>query len=746
MLLSLASVVGALPPPFLALSSWLIPAVVAVGGVMLLLLLRGRLGILLLTGVEDVIAWCQRKCQAAMHIGQAEETQPVPTKADGEDVSTKSASVHPMTLATYRRGTGESVVLAFLSRVIYGLLAVECLLGLFILDTNRTGPALDLGDSGLRLPISTAAVLGLLTFGLSACWGALFLDAFGWTPKSIHILPTLGPGGRRFFRIVAAVGNSVLLFYVALLNLVGALIIQRRPWPLAQAVLSTLLGVLLHGAGVFALWLLVVSLAAVFALGCALVGLMFKVFRLLLLAIVRHHGAQERPGMAVTDHVVQREGLMRKTILPSPTVILGVGELVQRFLPLVMNSFTRLEGRSAVLATGSSPISNLTDSPVLSSSSRTLGPVDLSPTRAKMEEALEITGDPERAAALLINYMVHEVVRLIQEKGMHASGQLVWIQDLASLSVSVGALNMFKAQLPGWPIVVMSELRARDAHNKQVRAGAKQAVNLWQTGTITTTMLLTNDSPLARMVGEEQQDRLAAMYVAAQALAPLHERHSLSLAESATHVGEEGPFSALALWTESVTPGRPVHGWGVLRTVVRKAPERGIANAMTVRQQMVATAQRVLDDPSTRTVATLSASSLAEASGFQGVIFIFPLRLGSDSWHKVTEEMRPSLREMAPKAEGSFTSGNGVADNKQLAAPYYEQVGVLYPLGRGDLPPALAEALSAEDTPSARDGDWLGSGGMDSSEQVRRTVPSPRLQPQRRKRLRPAAHHATWED
>jgi hypothetical protein len=734
--------------PLWLTSPWLRPALLVAAILASLVLLHGRLGELLLAGLEEVITRCRRLREAGLRLGQSEEAQPVSVGPEGGGVAS-TADATKATTATLpgsRLGASESIVLVVLARLAYGVLAAECLLGLFLLDTNRTGPVLQLGDSGLRLPFSTGAVLGLLTFALSACWGAFLLDAFGLTPKTVHILPTLGPGGRRFFRIVAAVGNALLLLYVGLLNLVGQLIIQRMQWPLAQLVLATLLGVLLHGAGVFSLWLLVVSLAAVFALLCAVIGLVFSVLRLLLLAIVRHRGAQERPGTAVAAHGVGSEGLMGKTILPSPTVVVGVGEMAQGFLPLVMNSFTRLEGRSTVLATGSCPITNLTDSPVLSPSSGALGPVNLSITRAKAQESLKITGDPIRAAQLLTQYLVQEVIRVVHEKGVQARGQLVWFQDLRSLSVSVGAINAFKAQLPGWPVVVVSEVRARDAHNKQLRAGAKHAVNLWQAETITTTMLLTDDSPLARSVGEEQQYRLAAMYVAAQALAPQHERHSLSLAESATHVGEQSPFSALALWTDPVTSERSVHGWGVLRMVLRKAPVRGIAGPMSLRQQMMATSRRVLEDANTRTVATTSASSLADAPGFQGVTYLIPARLGSENFHKVTEEMRPWLRENAPKAEGSFASGNGVADNKQLASSYYEQVGVLYALGRDDLPPALADALSAQDTPSARDGDWLGSSGMDTSRQVRRVAPSPRAQPQRRKRLRPAAHHATGEN
>src|SRR5262249_33706282 len=117
------------------------------------------------------------------------------------------------------------------------------------------------------------AAAGMLWLSIAILWGIVIADAVNLTPPAMQLLPFLPARLRRPVAALGLVGFTLTVVAIGLLFLAGQLVIDGYAWPLASEALSLIQGMLLAGATVCAIPALILGLAAVAAVGCALIAL-----------------------------------------------------------------------------------------------------------------------------------------------------------------------------------------------------------------------------------------------------------------------------------------------------------------------------------------------------------------------------------------------------------------------------------------------------------------------------------------
>lgn len=297
----------------------------------------------------------------------------------------------------------------------------------------------------------------------------------------------------RLFTALAGIGNLLLLVYVVLVNVVSqAKVLGLGFDGLQEAALvaGTLLGVLAQFTGLFSLWLVVVGVAAILAVGYAAVGVVLQLLRLLLRPFERR--APPHPA-ADGGHAWRSPALSKdrsewgagsepvgdfseppppRHVHPAPyrTSVVLAGDFGRRLLPemLAIRAPLALKGvaRVAGLAvTGGTP------SRELARSIRKAGIVNVGTTPAERDRIRAISADePEEVQRIL----ELAIFRAVEHTPPHAGKELVLFGiEVDQFELAVPALEQLHRTVPRGVIVPVVELELEPAsahpHNPAAR-------------------------------------------------------------------------------------------------------------------------------------------------------------------------------------------------------------------------------------------------------------------------------------
>lgn len=689
------------------------PILAVIAGIILLILLRGRLGRSLLLGLQRVQEVCAILVHKGLHLDQLLEQR--------KDVSTVTASLASSALAE-TTDDGEqpsqpaeqqekmgSEVFMIAVRLLGLLFTLDVLLALLILDGIRTGIVVFQNEASaglVKLPISIPTVMGLLGWSMIVLMGSFLMEVVmkRW-PAGLEFLPPFwreGRASRILFRWLIGAGNVILFTYVLLLGLVAQLQLYHVQWPAAGVIVAALQMVLANLVGLFALWIVLLGLGALFSTICLIIQVACSILLLLLRAWVK-------PGKVLVGMVAQGGAIVpgavtggsggagslggspdqmwgesghwekesRSTVgtgidddreMPKAKVakyqssIVSTGASGLRLLTTTLDDPWTLSGlKGAVRSMGYTPTKRPPDRSV-GQKIRQRGSIDISNSPGEVQIARQ---QPGNEISLLLN---QQRLKLQQHTPKTAGYELMlWAMDWQQVNSAVEPITRLHQAEPRQVIVPVVEVPVSELDDPDVRAMLEKLESLWQQHIVTTSILTDRQVATVRVV-RKTQTLYQAHSLNGVLVSHLHHDENPTGADLFTLLGKKTPFVSLAAGSIPLTPGGKLSAFDAGRWTVGST--RGRGNAEDARLSMESLGQMLLDDEASRLFPARVDLTRAPLCGEVFVPFPQDRR-----FQALCEGLELWAADTIPGATMMFIAGPGVKDDTAMGAVDVHYVG-----------------------------------------------------------------------
>jgi hypothetical protein len=550
------------------------------------------------------------------------------------------------------------------------------------------------------LPLDSLS--GLLYVMLGILWGMLFLEFIEVVPPAARLFTSIKPYARVIMLIFTIVGMLATAVNVGLLFYVSSVLAQGGSFPEGTELVNVLQGTLLYLVLIPGIWGATLGLQGLASLASWVVMLLCAIFAWLfssLAKVVQHMAENILPRVIhVLAGLLQmllpflRGRRMRfhggtpigeKTPDTTPyeevevdriTSLAGVGTAARRFLPKLITHIQDLAISTTTLRTvgiaDTAPDEDTTPLPL-----RDRGVEDVSTSIGETRQAFAITNTRLEAEQVLINKLVSRLVDA-HTGTTFTDANLLWVMDAKTIAPSISALETLHSRLPHHLITPICFLPEADEWEEYATL-FQELHRLRNEGVITTTLVISPKSPLARKsgIGEERQEHLVARSLAGFLLAHTHHSHNQRFSEMAQLLGKRSPFVGMALEVTGTVSGQEVRWYRLMRRFT-KGQARGMGDLNDMRLQAQSRTQALSIDTSSATVSV----ALTSDTNTLFLNYLVPLRANDTRFSQFVASMRSWLIATLPSARATFVHGTGYP-LPQIADPYVLQVGCLYGIG-----------------------------------------------------------------
>jgi hypothetical protein len=658
-------------------------ALAVVCGIILLLLLRGRLGRTLLRGLERVQEVCAVLIHKALHPEQwVQQDTNVTVPVDGFAVEQLEHSEKS------NEGAGAEVI-EIVTRLLGLFFTLDVLLALLILDGIRTGLVIFENESSaglIKLPVSIPTIMGLLGWSMIALMGSFLLEiVMKRMPRGFEfLLPWWreARASRILFRMLISVGNVALFLYVMLLGLVAQQQLFHIHWPAASIIVAALQMLLANLVGIFSLWIIVLGLGALFALGCLIVQLVCAVLHLLLRSwvkpgqVVMGFGVNGAAGTGLDVLGKQdkhnqwpikstgetggteafEESIPAKTKpVPYQTTLITSGESGLRLLPTMVNILPSLGGRGTLRISGYVPTGHAPDRSIDQGIRQVQARV-ISITPRELAFAHQKGGDDALVHEWLLN---REFFKAQQETPKVAGHELFLVGlDANLVQPAINPLTRLSAALPRQAIVPVVEVPTGQLARPEVLRAVETLEELWNKKVVTTSLLTDRQGLTTQRVVREKQGRLLARSLNGLVVAQEHYSENPTGAQILTQLGEEFPFVGMSVGNIPLPAGEKLSALDPGRWSSKSA--RGRGDVEQTQHSLEGLALKLLEDPASR---LFPGPFYPERRPLYGVVFIpFPRpqkQKPDRRYLDICEGLEQWASQTVPGATLVFISGPG---------------------------------------------------------------------------------------
>jgi hypothetical protein len=545
----------------------------------------------------------------------------------------------------------------------------------------------------LQPPISDLSTLSLLTGGLLVSivllTGSLTLDFLDILPRPVRLFPNLPNRLRVGFLIFSSACLVLSLVVVGALFLQGQLLTSlSETSPVGAVALAAALGILQVLVVFLGAWGAVRGLAIILALLGGLVGI---VLHLIAVVVQWLADALDLIGTSIIADVIwgiaavfgrKRPGerIQRSALQTNVLSVVGYGDRSSTFTAVLVADVLSMYGRSGLIAVGTHAQEPAVRSEVQARFGQ-LGVNNISPLLANDRDPL--------------GALKTQVLRAYQGKRV-TNKMVLWIVDGELAAQCVNTLAEMKRAMSDLSITVLCLLppggiRGADPFTQLSKLATERDAR-GQTA-IATTIMVDDRSPMYRILGEPEADKLVARGLSGMLLAPLHNTANPSFVNVVRALNEAGQaFSALAIDSAGIV------------TTGATAGDNRVSGSGSVSTEL---AQERTQQLATRLLTGASSTTVQQGpTATQPALylnFIVPISARSPEAAEYRGHISNWLADHYSLYVYGVVDGEGIAiSNNTTGAPgdRYTQVGVLYGIGatapqlQGATAPASAQVAA----------------------------------------------------
>ncbi len=522
-------------------------------------------------------------------------------------------------------------------------------------------PLLFGGAGAVSLPGSFIIPSALMFVAMSALYGSVVLECAGLLPPGAHLFPHMTETMRKWLGVLCGIGFVLSLVFAVLFWVF-------RGWFLADPdsaqVLAipvfALVGLLITGSSVLALWGLVIGLTGLLSVAFWLVSCGFhglaSVFSLLpsLLDVLALHFTQGR--MSVYGELLGHEPYKPPA---SP----------------FLTSSESLPGRTAIGLLPNQVAAGYTDDvqglPVLpTEKENTMNP--------DQSLSIALRGGSEGDITKTLLCCTGDKLTAIHVTRKALPAPLLFLTDCHYLVEGIEMHEAISQRLPLHPQVVVTSVSAQDAGNTNVAVGLSDLKQLVAEDIIAQVMVTDPHSPFALHYGGETLNQFLAQFVVCLLIAQKHSPRNGSCLSLLHMLRSLSPFTTLSFASEPVAVGAVPTRWSWVPFVKGHA---GVGNFSDYLAGTRAAIDRVFRDEKTR---AFPAEVHLDASCV--VVCTAPYALNDPRFEECVKSNKLYVGTHYPYATCLTVSGNGCAYPYHLGSKYVVTVSLLYPLAPSFLP------------------------------------------------------------
>lgn len=601
-----------------------------------------------------------------------------------------------------------------IARIILLLVSSIILLG-DLYGTLQTLPILFGGAGSVSLPGSFAIPSALLFVAISVMYGHGLLEAVGLIDT--HLFPKMTGKVQKWFAVCCGAG-VVLSFVFAVLFWVfkGWYIADPDSAGVLAIPVLALVGLLVTGASILALWSLMVgvvglcsvvflllsfgfhSAAGITSFVPELLNVLAMFFTLGRISVRGDLGGhdlvnppsspfpqyrQVLPGQTSTALLPQSASSLvdaqvevvpietteleeTTTMNPDKNAFIGfVGEFGSREFSHVVQAIDRLRATDSILN------SYFLERALTHIQTSVAGIHDLSHT------------DPEKSLSMLHGATEdegdHTLLCDLGHKLAEAYHHLIAIPapfvhfiDCRKLVNSIDLLESNKRRLPLISQVVIASVSELDMQNKGVQTGINDLVALQQEGFIDSVIVVDPRSPFAYSYGEETQLRFLAQMILSLIIAHKHDPHNTSFSSVFRQFSSLSPFMTVSFASQVVAVGNMPKRWSWLPLSTGSSGTGYYADILSQAREAT---DRVLLEEDTRSFPAQVRSDVGCM-----VLYNVPIELRDPRFSACVRDNSLYVSSHYPFASSITVRGNGCSYPHQLGGRFLVQASCLYPL------------------------------------------------------------------
>lgn len=579
-------------------------------------------------------------------------------------------------------------------------------------------PLLFGGAGAVDLPGSFAIPSSLLFVCMTALYGAVVLECVDLLPYGAGLFPKMTVKVKKWLGIMCAIGLGLSLLFAVLFWVTSGYYISVDPstpaWLSIPAL--ALVGIILTGASVLALWGLVVGLTGLCSVVFWLLSFGFHSaagfvsFVPELLNVLAMHFTQGR--ISVYGELLGHEpykppaspfpasqsslpGQKATTLLPQHAASMDAADTTEKIVPAPLTitevPMSELESASIVFvgrfgtqmfppfrqkiaelrATDSVRASAYLDLPVHHIDTAIPGVADCSPTPMKKNAAV-IHGETEgQAIQSLFNDVCDQLVEIHQPtKGYPAP--LLFLCDCRHLVDIIDGLESIHRRLQLHPLLVVTEVSKRDLQENSVQVGLADLQSLVQEDVVATIMVSSPHAPLAATHGGDTQRLFEAHTLVSLVIAQKHSLHNPSCTDVLKELHSLSPFTTIASASKGIAVGQMPKRWSWVPGVKHQA---GTGSYGDILAQTKAAIDQVITEEDTR---IFPAQVQTDAPSI--ILTSVPVALNDSRHQALVRDNALYVASHYPFASSITVRGNGCSYPRSISRRFLVQASCLYPL------------------------------------------------------------------
>jgi hypothetical protein len=578
-------------------------------------------------------------------------------------------------------------------------------------------PILYGGAGAVDLPGSFAIPASLLFVAMSALYGAVVLECVSLLPYGAGLFPRMTDKVKKWLGISCTFGFVLSLVFAILFWV-------YRGWFLADpdsaGVLAipvfALVGLLVTGASVLALWGLVIGLTGLttfvfWLLSCGFhfVAACFSFVPSLLDVLALHlsqgrmsvygeflgHEPYKPPASPFPASQPSLPGQHPSALLPQHAASIEVADTTEEIVPAPIDitevPMSELESASIVFvgrfgtqmfppfrqkitelrATDSFRASAFLDLPVHHIETAIPGVVDCSPTYRERNAAVVHSETEGQAIHSLFTIVCDRLVEVHQpSKGFPAP--LLFPCDCHHLVDIIDGLESIHRRLSLHPLVVVTEVSSHDVHEKTVQVGLADLQSLVKEDVIATVIVTNPHSQFAATYGGDTQHLFEAHTLVSLVIGQKHSLHNLSFTDVLKELQSLSPFTTIASASEGIAVGQMPKRWSWVPGVKQQA---GTGSYGDILAQTKAAIDRVITEEDTR---MFPAQVQTDAPSI--ILTSVPVALNDSRHQALVRDNALYVTSHYPFSSSITVRGNGCSYPRSLSRRFLVQASCLYPL------------------------------------------------------------------
>ncbi len=576
-------------------------------------------------------------------------------------------------------------------------------------------PLLFGGAGAVDLPGSFAIPSSLLFVCMTALYGAVVLECVDLLPYGAGLFPRMREKVKKWLGIFCAIGLGLSLLFAVLFWVTSGYYISVDPSTPAWLSIPALaiVGIILTGASVLALWGLVIGLTGLcsvvfwllsfgFSSVAGFVSLVPELLNVLSMFFTSGRrsvrvelGGHDRvnppaspfspsqlalPGQKTTallPETSSADDAEREEVVPIQTTVTEVPMTNPENASIVLvGSFgTKMRPHfeqkiKELQATGSFRSMYYLDLSVTHVQTGIGGMVDLSPTYAERKAVLLHEETEDQAYRKLFRMFDDKLVEThIDAKAYPDS--LIFVIDPLQLVDCVEMLESISRRLSLHSLVVVTELDEYDLQNKTVQVGVSDMQSLVAEDFIETVLVSSQHSPFAAQYGIDTQHTFLAHTVIGLVLSQKHSLKNPSFVNVLHNLHSLSPFTAVSFASEGVALGSmPKRYWWL-----PLAPgSAGSGNYGDILAQTRTAIDRCVTEDDTRTF-----SSQVSLDAGCVILNSEPIRLDDERFALSVRDNALFVGKHYPYATSITVRGNGTPYPNHLGSRFLVQSSCLYP-------------------------------------------------------------------